>query len=60
MRVKPAPGMTVRDPRTMAVLPEEGREVSDDDLFWARRIRDGDVVVEDQHHTRHRAPAKEA
>lgn len=43
MFVKPAPGLLIRDPLTMAVLPPEGREVGDD-YFWIRRLRDGDVV----------------
>jgi Protein of unknown function (DUF2635) len=46
MLVKPAPGRTVRDPRSMALLPEEGRTVPDNDPFWLRRVRDGDVTKE--------------
>lgn len=46
MRVKPAPGRTVRDPRSMIVLSDEGREVPDHDVYWQRRVRDGDVIVE--------------
>ena len=46
MLVKPAPGRTVRDPHSMAILPAEGREVNDSDPFWLRRVRDGDVTVE--------------
>jgi len=46
MWVKPAPGRTVRDPISKAKLPDEGREVKDGDLFWVRRLRDGDVIVE--------------
>lgn len=47
MKVKPAPGMTVRDPHPpYAILPPEGREVPDHDVFWNRRVRDGDVVVD--------------
>jgi hypothetical protein len=45
MRVKPAPGRKVRDPRSMQFLPEAGREVPDQP-FWRRRIRDGDVIEE--------------
>lgn len=53
MKVKPAEGRAVRDPRTMNLLPDEGAEVSDRDVFWRRRLRDGDVVlVEDQPATR--------
>lgn len=46
MKVKPAPGRSVRDPTTKLLLPPEGREVRDGDPFWARRIRDGDVIVD--------------
>ena len=63
MRVKPAEGRAVRDPRTMTLLTDEGREVPDRDPFWVRRVRDGDVTVEDTHaHRRHpqQQPAKEA
>ena len=43
MRVKPAPQRMVRDPLNRQLLPEEGREVPDNQ-FWRRRLRDGDVV----------------
>jgi hypothetical protein len=46
MLVKPVAGRTVRDPHSLAVLPEEGREVPDNDAFWLRRLRDGDVTTE--------------
>lgn len=52
MLVVPVAGRSVRDPVTLALLPPEGREVSDNDVFWKRRIRDGDVTVEQ--------PAREA
>lgn len=45
MKVIPAPGRAVRDPRSMMLLPDEGRDVPEDDPFWNRRIRDGDVTV---------------
>ena len=45
MKVIPAPGRAVRDPRSMQLLPEDGREVPDRDPFWHRRLRDGDVTV---------------
>ena len=48
MWVKPVPGRTVRDPKSMAKLPDEGREVRNGDTFWTRRKRDGDVTVEAQ------------
>lgn len=43
MRVKPAKGRAVRDPITMQLLPDDGREVPLNP-FWRRRLRDGDVV----------------
>ena len=63
MWVKPAPGRTVRDPNSMALLPAEGREVNDADPFWIRRVRDGDVTVETTEVVPRRhepAPAREA
>ena len=47
MFVKPVEGRAVRDPKSMMLLPAEGREVPDTDAFWARRVRDGDVTVQD-------------
>jgi Protein of unknown function (DUF2635) len=58
MKVLPVPGRAVRDPRNMQLLPEEGREVSDGDPFWVRRVRDGDVTVEDAGSARRRAPVQ--
>jgi hypothetical protein len=44
MRVKPAiPGAMVRDPVTKMPLPADGAEVQENS-FWIRRLRDGDVV----------------
>jgi hypothetical protein len=43
MKVKPAPGRAVRDPSNMQLLPEDGREVPNNQ-FWQRRLRDGDVI----------------
>jgi len=43
MRVKPAPGVKVRDPISKAHIPEEGREVPESS-YWIRRVRSGDVV----------------
>lgn len=48
MKVKPAPGMTLRDPETYAIVPEEGIEVDDSDLYWFRRLADGDAVKVDE------------
>lgn len=43
MRVKPKPGLLVRDPKTLRPLPPEGREVPETPL-WQRRLANGDVV----------------
>jgi hypothetical protein len=48
MWVKPAPGLLVPYPNSRRFLPPEGAEVNDGDLWWTRRIRDGDVTVEGQ------------
>lgn len=45
MYVKPAAGLSVRDPIKKDLLPEEGREVPDSGMYWQRRVRDGDVVI---------------
>ena len=44
MKVTPAAGRMVRHPINHSLLPPEGREVNDHDLYWARRLRDGDVA----------------
>lgn len=41
--IKPAPGLVIRDPARMDLIEEEGREVERSN-YWARRLRDGDVV----------------
>lgn len=43
MRVRPAPGRTVFDPRAHVELPQDGADVPRSS-FWLRRLRDGDVV----------------
>jgi hypothetical protein len=65
MKVKLAPGRALRDPQTKVLMqPDEVRDVPDNNFYWRRRLRDGDVVaVEAEHHQRrpaaHHAPAKE-
>jgi Protein of unknown function (DUF2635) len=44
MYIKPAPGIQTRDPVTLTLLPEEGMEVSDYDIFWNQRVDQGDVI----------------
>lgn len=45
MRVMPVVGRTVRDPNSMQLLPDGGRDVPETS-YWYRRIRDGDVTLE--------------
>jgi hypothetical protein len=45
MYVKPAAGLRVIDPVRKQFMPDDGMEVSEFDLYWARRLRDGDVVL---------------
>lgn len=44
MKVKPAPGLLVRDPISRRPLPPEGADVPDDSTYWVRRLLDGDVL----------------
>lgn len=43
MYVKPAPGLSIRDPDLKDLLPASGRFVPDTD-YWLRRVRDNDVI----------------
>ncbi len=45
MFVKPAPGLKIRDPDLKDLIPDEGRDVPESNLYWHRRLRDGDVVL---------------
>lgn len=58
MFVKPAPGLKVRDPVKKDLLPDDGREVPDVDLYWQRRLNDGDVVLANAVRGGKSAPAK--
>ena len=44
MRIYPSPGLLVRDPVKRDALPEDGREVSDNDHYWLRRLACNDVT----------------
>lgn len=55
MRIKPAPGLSVRDPETKQLLPVDGIDVPDDSILWTKILNDGDVVLV----TAKPAPAKE-
>ena len=56
--VVPAKGRAVPDPDTGELLPAEGREVPDD-IYWRRRVNDGDVNVKDEDATAKSPSAKE-
>jgi hypothetical protein len=45
MKVKPAPGVKVRDPRTLKFIPEAGIELKEMSTYWVRRIECQDVIV---------------
>jgi Protein of unknown function (DUF2635). len=44
MFIKPAQGRVVRYPNSEKRLPETGANVPDRDLFWLKRLKDGDVI----------------
>lgn len=44
LHIKPAPGLTVRDPDSYEPLAEKG-EKKPRTGFWLRRLKDGDVVT---------------
>ena len=45
MKIYPVEGRIVRDPDSMVVL-DAPRVVDDNDFFWVRRLRDGDVTTD--------------
>lgn len=47
MYIYPKLGLTIYDPVRGDVIPPEGREVDADDIYWLRRLRDGDVIDTD-------------
>lgn len=42
--IRPAPGVLVRDPVTLTILPEHGAEVAQSP-FWLRRVAERSVFV---------------
>lgn len=44
LKIKPAPGRIVRDPKTMKPLADAG-EIKPRISYWTRRLADGDVVL---------------
>jgi hypothetical protein len=67
MMVKVAPGRAVRDPTTKMLMKEGDTRDVPENMFWRRRLRDGDVVTTDppksapapHRAAAHHAPAKE-
>lgn len=45
--IKPASGVTVRDPETLEPLSENG-EKKPQNGYWLRRLNDGDIEVVEQ------------
>lgn len=61
MFVKPAPGLRVRDPLTLRLMPPEGDGVDETSFHWNRLLRDGDVIECDPpENVEDAAPASEA
>lgn len=44
MWIVPTEGYSLIDPTSGVIVPAEGMEVPDGDLFWIRRLRDGDCT----------------
>lgn len=42
MHIKPKDGIRVRNPVDFRIVPPDGIEVPDHDLFWHRLVNDGD------------------
>ncbi|MEA1063941.1 DUF2635 domain-containing protein [Erwinia sp. HR93] len=55
--IKPAPGRSVRDPRTMKLLPKDGTS-KPRNAYWLRRAAAGDVVVIESTQKTKKAKAK--
>lgn len=58
MKVKPAKGVKVRDPKTMKHIPEEGINV-EESSYWIRRLNAGDIeLVKENNQLTKQAKAK--
>ena len=44
IKIKPAPGLKVRDPATGRHLADKGEE-KPKNAYWLRRLRDGDAIL---------------
>jgi hypothetical protein len=45
--IKPRLGLIIRDPNTLEILPEQGKDVNLD-TYWRRRIANGDIEIQEQ------------
>lgn len=45
MKIKAKDGVMLRDPVSFKTIAPEGVQVDDNDLFWVRRVRDGDALI---------------
>lgn len=45
MLIKPINGKQIPDPVRGGFLPQAGSEVDENDMYWQRRINDGDVEI---------------
>jgi hypothetical protein len=59
MFVKPAAGMKIRDPDMKDFLPDEGRDVPDDHLYWVKRLSDKDVELAERPAPKEASPQTE-
>lgn len=57
MYVIPTPGLSIRDPDLMDLLPEAGRLVPASD-YWLHRVRDNDVALGQPPAAAEEAPAQ--
>jgi len=45
MKIKSAPGLKLRDPKTKMIIPESGIEIPEPPTgFWLKRLNAGDAV----------------
>jgi Protein of unknown function (DUF2635) len=61
IRIMPAEGLKIRDPVThLFIDPVDGLDVDENDLYWSRRLRDGDVIPAESVEGLHARSAKSA
>jgi len=45
VRIKPAEGRLIRDPKSFEKIPVEGKMVDAKSPYWLRRLNAGDVII---------------